>query len=110
VVLESYHGNRARAPDEDELQHYRPRADDDICKRWHPETNTFHLLIGEVVITLDDVQCLLHLPITGPFLHHSRMRKDEGMDLLKMHLGLEEVIILLNFNKTNGCHIKYHQL
>jgi hypothetical protein len=97
VVLESYHGNRARAPDEDELQHYRPRADDGICKIWHPETNTFHVLIGEVVITLDDVQCLLHLSITGPFLNHSRMRKDEAMDLLKRNLGAKEEIIQRNF-------------
>jgi hypothetical protein len=81
-----------------------------FAERWHPETNTFHLPIGEVAITLDDIQCLLHLPITGRFLHHSRMRKDEGMDLLKRHLGVEEEIILLNFKKTKGCHIKYNQL
>ncbi|KAK2408618.1 protein MAINTENANCE OF MERISTEMS [Trifolium repens] len=74
------------------------------------ETNTFHLPIGEVAITLDDIQCLLHLPITGRFLHHSRMRKDEAMDLLKRHLGVEEEIILLNFKTTKGCHIKYNQL
>jgi hypothetical protein len=38
------------------------------------------------------------------------MRKDEGMDLLKRHLGVEEDIIQHNFKKTNGCHIKYHEL
>jgi hypothetical protein len=81
-----------------------------FAERWHPETNTFHLPIGEVAITLDDIQCLLHLPITGRFLHHSRMRKDEAMDLLKRHLGVEEEVILLNFKKTKGCHIKYNQL
>ncbi|KAK2421162.1 protein MAIN-LIKE [Trifolium repens] len=81
-----------------------------FAERWHPETNTFHLPIGEVAITLDDIQCLLHLPITGRFLHHSRMRKDEAMDLLKRHLGVEEEIILLNFKTTKGCHIKYNQL
>jgi hypothetical protein len=81
-----------------------------FAERWHPETNTFYLPIGEVAITLDDIQCLLHLPITGRFLHHSRMRKDEAMDLLKRHLGVEEEVILLNFKKTKGCHIKYNQL
>ncbi|KAK2401798.1 protein MAIN-LIKE [Trifolium repens] len=81
-----------------------------FAERWYPETNTFHLPIGEVAITLDDIQCLLHLPITGRFLHHSRMRKDEGMDLLKRQLDIEEDIILHNFDKTKGCHIKYNQL
>jgi hypothetical protein len=38
------------------------------------------------------------------------MRKDEGMDLLKRHLGIEEDIIQRNFTDTNGCHIKYHEL
>jgi hypothetical protein len=38
------------------------------------------------------------------------MRKDEGMDLLKRHLGVEEDIIQHNFDKTRGRHIKYNQL
>ena len=38
------------------------------------------------------------------------MRKDEAMDLLKRHLGVEEEVILLDFKKTKGCHIKYNQL
>ncbi|MCH98345.1 serine/threonine-protein phosphatase 7 long form-like protein, partial [Trifolium medium] len=36
-----------------------------FAERWHQETNTFHLPIGEMTITLDDVSCLLHLPISG---------------------------------------------
>ncbi|GAU28979.1 hypothetical protein TSUD_391770 [Trifolium subterraneum] len=36
-----------------------------FTERRHPETGTFHLSIGEVTITLDDVSCLLHIPITG---------------------------------------------
>jgi hypothetical protein len=46
-----------------------------FAERWHSETNNFHLPIGEVGITLDDVQCLLHLPIMRPFLNYERMRK-----------------------------------
>ncbi|WJX78099.1 protein-serine/threonine phosphatase [Trifolium repens] len=26
-------------------------------ERWHPETSSFHLHVGELAITLDDVQC-----------------------------------------------------
>jgi len=34
-----------------------------LCERWHAETSSFHLPVGEMNITLDDVACLLHLPI-----------------------------------------------
>jgi len=36
-------------------------------ERWHWETSSFHLPVGEVSITLDDVASLLHLPIVGAF-------------------------------------------
>ena len=32
---------------------------------WHKETSSFHLPVGEVTITLDDMASLLHLPIVG---------------------------------------------
>ncbi|KAL5190298.1 Protein MAIN-LIKE 1 [Glycine soja] len=38
-----------------------------FAERWHKETSSFHLPIGEVTITLDDVASLLHLPIIGVF-------------------------------------------
>ncbi|XP_058759084.1 protein MAIN-LIKE 2-like [Vicia villosa] len=36
-----------------------------FVERWHPETSSFHMLFGEMTITLDDVLCLLHLSIRG---------------------------------------------
>ncbi|KAH1265507.1 Protein MAIN-LIKE 2 [Glycine max] len=36
-----------------------------FVERWHRETSSFHLPVGEVTITLDDVLSLLHIPITG---------------------------------------------
>ncbi|XP_006596750.1 protein MAIN-LIKE 1-like [Glycine soja] len=36
-----------------------------FVERWHRETSSFHLPVGEVTITLDDVSSLLHIPITG---------------------------------------------
>ncbi|CAJ2676325.1 unnamed protein product [Trifolium pratense] len=52
-----------------------------FVERWHPETSTFHLPLGELGITLDDVQCLLHLPIQGKFLNHTKMSRGEGADM-----------------------------
>ena len=34
-----------------------------FVERWHKETSSFHLPVGEVSITLDDVASLLHLPL-----------------------------------------------
>ena len=36
-----------------------------LVERWRPETATFHLPVGEMTITLQDVGCLLGLPIEG---------------------------------------------
>ncbi|CAN1291458.1 Protein MAIN-LIKE 2 [Linum perenne] len=34
-------------------------------ERWRPETNTFHLVPGKAIITLEDVEVLTGLPTTG---------------------------------------------
>jgi len=39
-----------------------------FAKRWHTETSSFHLPFGEMIVILDDVSCLLHLPINGMLL------------------------------------------
>ncbi|GAU50601.1 hypothetical protein TSUD_410110 [Trifolium subterraneum] len=36
-----------------------------FTERWHPETSSFHMPFGEMTITLDDVVCLLHIPVRG---------------------------------------------
>ena len=53
-----------------------------FAKRWHKETSSFHLSVGEVTITLDDVVSLLHLPITSAFHAFDALDVDQVMDLL----------------------------
>lgn len=36
-----------------------------LIKRWHSMTCLFHLPTGEASITLEDVWCILHIPIHG---------------------------------------------
>jgi len=36
-----------------------------LIERWRPETHTFHLPVGEITVSLQDVSCLWGLPITG---------------------------------------------
>ncbi|GLJ16451.1 hypothetical protein SUGI_0279940 [Cryptomeria japonica] len=36
-----------------------------LMERWDPDTCTFHLPVGELTVTLEDVYHILHLPIRG---------------------------------------------
>ena len=53
-----------------------------FVERWHRETSTFHLLVGELTITLGDVASLLHLPITDSFHNFEPLPVDEAVVLL----------------------------
>ena len=48
-----------------------------FVERWHKETSSFHLPIGEVIITLNDVTSLLRLPITGAFHSYEALHVDK---------------------------------
>jgi len=36
-----------------------------MTERWHQETSSFHLPVGEMTITLDDVASLQDIPVAG---------------------------------------------
>ena len=36
-----------------------------LVERWHSETHTFHLLHGEMGITLQDIEVMLGVPVVG---------------------------------------------
>ncbi|MCI87878.1 putative IMP dehydrogenase/GMP reductase, partial [Trifolium medium] len=44
---------------------------------------------GEITVTLDDVSCLLHLPLTSRLLDHTSLTKEEGVVVLVDLLGAE---------------------
>ena len=52
-----------------------------FVERWHRETSTFHLPVGEVTIMLDDVT-YLHLPIVGDLHAFQPLRIDEAVLML----------------------------
>ncbi|XP_006582556.1 protein MAIN-LIKE 1-like [Glycine max] len=53
-----------------------------FVERWHRETSSFHLPVGEVSITLDDVASLLYLPIVGAFHTFEPLHVDEAVLML----------------------------
>jgi len=53
-----------------------------FMERWHSETSIFHLPVGELTITLNDVSSLFHLPITGALHSFYAFSVDETIFLL----------------------------
>ncbi|KAL5176764.1 Protein MAIN-LIKE 1 [Glycine soja] len=53
-----------------------------FVERWHKETSSFHLPVGELTIMLDDVASLLHLSIIGAFHSFEPLHVDEAMIML----------------------------
>jgi len=62
-----------------------------FVERSHGETNSFHLSIGEMTITLDDVSSLLHLPNLGQFPTYVPLEYNRATTILTKLLGVEEV-------------------
>ncbi|KAL5142916.1 Protein MAIN-LIKE 1 [Glycine soja] len=53
-----------------------------FVERWHRETSSFHLPVGELTITLDDVSSLLHLPVIGDFHAFEPLHVDVAVQML----------------------------
>jgi hypothetical protein len=52
-----------------------------LVDRWRPETHTFHFRWGEMTVTLQDVSCLLGLPLAGEAIGPSEPGADWHVDL-----------------------------
>jgi len=79
-------------------------------ERWHEETSSFHLPFGEMTVTLDDVACLLHLPIDGMLLSHGSISRDEAVELMETYLGSSMGDAFIEVEKTKGAHCRFGYL
>ncbi|XP_068485021.1 protein MAIN-LIKE 2-like [Phaseolus vulgaris] len=77
-----------------------------FVERWHPETNSFHLLVGELTITLDDVSNLLHLPIIGQFYTYLSLDAVAATDLLVDSLRVERGVAAAETRHCQGGHVR----
>ncbi|KAL5191993.1 Protein MAIN-LIKE 1 [Glycine soja] len=53
-----------------------------FVERWHRETSSFHLPVGELTIMLDDVSSLLHLPVIGDLHAFEPLHVDDAVQML----------------------------
>ncbi|XP_047154362.1 protein MAINTENANCE OF MERISTEMS-like [Vigna umbellata] len=60
-----------------------------FIERWHFETSSFHVPVGEMSITLDDVSTLLHLPVLGQLCDLEELEFEETRTTLVELLGID---------------------
>ena len=81
-----------------------------LVERWRPETDSFHMSIGELTVTLQDVSCLWGLPISGSVVTGS---SDEGLiELVENCLGndMRDALLQQKGNTQSGFRISLHLL
>lgn len=82
-----------------------------LCERWHTETSSFHLPVGEMTINLDDVYNLLYLPIQGRMLDHDAVvDRDHEITLMTRLLAMSDVAARAEAKTEYGAHISYPTL
>ncbi|GAU15152.1 hypothetical protein TSUD_08900 [Trifolium subterraneum] len=78
-----------------------------FAEQWNPETSTFRLPVGEMGITLDDVQCLLHISMQGKFFNHVKISRLDGAQMLSSYLGIDEGDALDMFATLKGPYSRH---
>ena len=48
-----------------------------LCERWHSETMMFHLPMGEMTVTLEDIYWIFRFPVWGTPVMMTRLRSLE---------------------------------
>jgi len=78
-----------------------------MTERWHEETSSFHLPVGEMTITLDDVACLLGIPITWRLLPDKELTREEGLKMMQADLLFIEEAAAKELTRQGAAHISY---
>ncbi|KAH1190970.1 Protein MAIN-LIKE 1 [Glycine max] len=86
------------------------RSISSFVERWHQETSTFHLPVGEVSITLDDIASLLHLPIVGDFHAFQPLHINEAVLMLVELLMVSPEVAMAEIGHCCGPYVRLHWL
>lgn len=68
---------------------------------------SFHILVGEISITLNNVSCILHLPIQGKLFNYSRTTRPEALDRMVTYLGADRGKAQQELDDTRWCHARF---
>jgi len=77
-----------------------------FVERWHRDTNSFHLPVGEMTITLDDVSTLLHISIVGQFCTYVPLEFAAAAIVLVDLLGVEQADATSEMRHCRGTHVR----
>jgi len=81
-----------------------------LSERWHEETDKVHLSIGEIIVTLDDVECLLDIPIIGRLIEETELTHERGIELLENELLFTEENAMEEVKKQYRGYVNYTKL
>ncbi|XP_028065031.1 protein MAIN-LIKE 1-like [Camellia sinensis] len=81
-----------------------------FVERWQPETNTFHLTIGEMTITLDDVATILGLPIVGKSISKRKLSERQVIALVVNTLGIDKQEVRHEMSSVGGNSVRLEWL
>ncbi|XP_006579140.1 protein MAIN-LIKE 1-like [Glycine max] len=77
-----------------------------FVERWHRETSSFHLPVGEVMITLDDVSSLLHLLVAGDLHAFQPLHVDDAVQMLMDLLMVSAEVARVETGQCRGPYIR----
>jgi hypothetical protein len=81
-----------------------------LSERWYEDTSSFHLPVAEMTVTLDDVACLLGIPITGRLIEEEELSHERGIELPHDELCFTETKAMKELEKQFGAHVSYTKL
>ncbi|XP_028126458.1 protein MAIN-LIKE 1-like isoform X3 [Camellia sinensis] len=81
-----------------------------FVERWQPETNTFHLTVGEMTMTLDDVGTILGTPITGRSVSAATLTNQQAHALVVDALGVDDAEATEELSPARGQSVKLEWL
>ncbi|XP_028097181.1 protein MAIN-LIKE 2-like [Camellia sinensis] len=81
-----------------------------FVERWQPETNTFHLTVGEMTMTLDDVGTILGIPIIGRLVSAATLTDQQADALVVAALEVDDAEATEELSSARGQSIKLEWL
>ncbi|XP_058734196.1 protein MAIN-LIKE 1-like [Vicia villosa] len=77
-----------------------------FVEKWHLKTSSFHILFGEMIVTLDDADALFHIPIVGIFFTPVYRDHVAALGMIMDALEVDEVGVLREFGETRGFQLR----